>query len=228
MKTFLQICQDVLRETGVSGLGPVSVLTATGIEKKIVGYVVQAWIDVQTYRDDWPWMFKEFSFETSPMKQRYPCVELNLTDVETWDLDGAGIYKTIDGKRAESFLGSRIYDNWWKHNRIGEQLPATPESIFVDPATNDLMIYPVPDDFYTISLRYYKAAQRLVADLDIPMMPTNESWKDIIMWKALWYYGYYDGAPSVLSEADLKYSEAIHALDNRKGSIISISAEPIA
>jgi hypothetical protein len=228
MRNFLQICQDVLRETGVSGVGPVSVGTATGIEKKIVGYVIQAWIDVQTCRDDWPWMFKEFSFETSPMKQRYPCVELNLTDVEKWDLDGAGIYKTIDGKRAESFLGSKTYDNWWKNNRIGERLPATPESIFVDPATNDLMVYPVPDDEYTISLRYYKAAQRLAADLDIPFMPTNEAWKDIIMWKALWYYGYYDGAPSVLSEADLKYNEAIHALDNRMGSIISISAEPIA
>ena len=229
MKTFLQICQDAVRESGVSSAGgPVSILTATGIEKKIVGYVIQAWLDIQTYRPDWPWMFKAFSFNTSPDKQRYPCVELNLTDVENWDLSGVSIYKTADGKAGEMFLGSTTYDKWWNFHRIGLQLPAQPSAIFYDPATNDLMLFPVPDAEYTIGLRYYRAAQRLAANGDIPIMPTNQAWQDIIMWRALWYYGYHDGAPDILAEAEIKYGEMINALDNRFGQNIFIVGRPIA
>lgn len=228
MKTFLQICQDCLREAGISGVGPVSIALATGIERKMVGYVVQAWIDVQQYRAHWPWMFREFSFNTSPNKQRYPCSELNLTDVEEWDLSGVGIFRTAEGKRSESFLGSTTYQNWWNNFRIGEQTPATPGSIFVDPTNNDLMLYPVPDDEYTVSLRYCRAPQVLVADADIPRMPTNVAWQDVIQWRALWYYGYHDGAPSVLAEAEVKYAEAMHVLDNRHGGAISLTLRPIA
>lgn len=228
MKTFLQICQDVREETGISGSGPVSVSSATGIEKKLVGYVVQAWIDIQEYRSDWPWMFKEFSFNTSPGKQRYPCVELNLSDVEFWDLTGVSIFKVYEGKIAEHYMPSSTYQNWWKFHRIGVQQSAPPESIFVDPANEDLMIYPAPDDEYTVSLRYYRAAQRLAANGDIPMMPTNQAWQDIIKWRALWYYGYHDGAPDVLAEAEIRYGEMIHTLDNRKGTDIFITLRPIA
>ncbi len=228
MKTFLDICRDARREAGLSGSGPVSVTTATGIEKNIVGYVVRAFIDVQTYRTDWPWMRKDFEFITSPGKQRYPLAELNLTDVENWDFSGASIYKTADGKAGESPLGSATFDTWWNFHRIGLQTPAQPEAIFFDPATNDLMLFPVPDAEYTIPLRYYRAAQVLVANGDIPRMPTNEAWNDIIMWRALWYYGYYDGAPDVLEEAERKWDEMIHALDNKYGQSITISARPIA
>ena len=228
MKTFLQILQDVWLETGLSGPGPIAVTGLDGISKRISGYVVQAWLDIQAYRNDWPWMFKEFSFNTSPGKQRYPCIELALTDVETWDFSGAAIYKTIDGKRSEIFLGSTTYRNWWNFHRIGEATPSQPESIFFDPATNDLMLFPVPDDEYTIALRYCRAAQRLAASGDIPLMPTNQAWQEIIKWKALIYYGYQDGAPDIIAEAETKYSEMIHALDNKKGQNISISVRPIA
>lgn len=228
MKTFLQICQDARRETGISGSGPVSVLTATGIEKKIVGYVVQGLIDVQTYRLDWPWMYRDLSFNTSPDKERYSCVELNLTDVESWDFSGASIYKTVDGKAGEVFLGSATYDNWWNFHRIGLQLPAQPSAIFFDPATNDLMLFPVPNAEYTIHLRYYRAAQVLAGNNDIPRMPTNAAWQDIIMWRALWYYGYHDGAPDVLAEAEMKWDEMIQALDNRYGQDIFLAGRPIA
>ena len=228
MKTFLQICQDARRETGISGSGPVSVLTATGIEKKIVGYVVQGFIDVQIYRPDWPWMYKDFSFNTSPNKQRYSCVELNLTDVEKWDFSGASIYRTVDGKAGEVFLGSTTYESWWNFHRIGLQKPAQPSAIFSDPATGDLMFFPAPDAEYTVNLRYYRAAQRLAANGDIPRMPTNEAWADIIMWRALWYYGYQDGAPDILAEAEMKWDEMIHTLDNRYGQNIFLVGRPIA
>jgi hypothetical protein len=228
MKNFLQICQDVRREAGLSGSGPTSVLTATGIERKIVGWVIQAWLDMQNYRPDWPWMFQEFEFTTSPGKALYLPSELNLTDVETWDFSGTSIYKTIEGKAGEHFLGSTTFEVWWKCLRIGIPDSREPQAIFYRPADNALMLYPTPDDEYTISLRYYRAAQRLAANGDIPRLPTSDTWEDIIMWRALHYYGYHDGAPDVLSEADVRYDELITALDNKIGQTISIGLRPIA
>ncbi len=227
MDTFLQIIVAACVEAGVSS-GPSSLEAAVGIERKMTGYVRDAWIDVQQFRPDWPWMFKEFTFNTSPSKQRYPCSELSLTDVEHWDLAGASIYRTSDGKSGELPLGTTNYGAWWKYCRIGEQTPAPPSQIFVDPSNNDLMLNPIPDDEYTVTIRYYRAAQRLTVATDVPLMPTNQAWQDIIKWGALKYYGYHDGAPDTLAEATERYDDRLFAMDNKLGTQICISGSPIA
>ncbi len=228
MQNFLEICQEVLSETGISGTGPTSVVGTVGIEKKIVGWVQKAWLDVQQYRNDWPWMLKEFSFTTSPSKDIYLLTELSLTDVERWELAGATIYKTAEGKAGERYLGSIDYRVWWENLRIGTQTPAPPDKIMFTPGDNDLRVYPLPDAEYTITLRYFRALQRLTADADIPLMPTNQAWQDIIKWKALKYYGFYDGAPDIAAEAQEQWDSAIQAIDNRYGAVISMNMGTLA
>jgi len=229
MKTFLQICQDTLRESGISGAGPVTV-TATKpvMEYRIINWVRQAWLDIQEYRDDWPWMRKEFTLETVADKQRYTLADLGLGDMEKWDFSGASIYKTADGRSGENILGSTTYDNWWNFHRVGERQNANPALIFTDPTNDDLLLFPTPDDVYTISLRYHRMPQILVDNTDVPLLPTNNAWLDIIKWRALWYYAFYDNAPELLEVATERYDSMLHALDNRYGSDIAISIRPIA
>ncbi len=228
MKTYLRIIQDAWLEAGLSGPGPSTVAGLAGIQKRMAGWVSRAWLDIQEYRPDWPWMRREFSFVTSPGKQRYSLVEMNLADLERWDLDAPLIYKVSAGKTHESPIGTTTYDHWHKYLRIGTQPPGQPSRLFVNPANNDLLVYPVPDDEYNISLQYYKAPQVLANDSDKPELPVNRAWQDIIMWRALWYYGYHDGAPDVLAEAEDKYGEKIHALDNRFGQNIYLVGRPLA
>lgn len=228
MRTFLQICQDAWEETGMSGAGPSNVETATGIEKRMVGWVRQAWIDIQQFRSDWPWMYKAFAFNTSADKQTYPISELNLTDVERWNFQGASIYKTADGVAGEQDIGSTTYNKWWMTERKGLQIPAQPGCLFTDPVTGALMVHPVPDDEYTVTLRYYKAPQRLAVNMDIPLLPTNQAWQEIIKWRALYLYAFHDGAPALLDEAEFQYDEMITALDNRYGQNMNIVGRPVA
>jgi hypothetical protein len=228
METFLQICQAVRRETGISGAGPVNTGVLSGIEGKLIGYVRDAWVDVQTYRNDWPWMRKTLQVVTSPGKQRHTITELNLTDFERWDFLGASIYKQDDGVAGEQPLGSTTFDMWWSTGRLGLQQQQAPWVLFFDPEDNALMFHPIPDAEYLITLRYFRAPQILSADGDIPRLPVNQAWRDIIKWRALWYYGYHDGAPDVLAEAEMKWDEMIHALDNAYGQIITIAGRPIA
>ncbi len=227
MQNFLEIVSDACIESGVS-IGPSSISAAVGTEKRMVGWVRQSWKDIQQYRSDWPWMINEFTFNTSPDKQTYSVVELSLTDVERWIFDGASIYKTADGSDTEMSLGSTIYNTWWSFLRIGLQTPTQPDRIFFNPVDNTLMLYPIPDDEYTIILRYYRALQSLTEDGDIPLMPTNAAWQEIIKWRALWLYGFHDGAPAILDEAEILYEQMIHALDNRFGQIMSLIARPVA
>jgi len=228
MRTFLQIVGDAWEETGLSGTGPLNVATATGIEKRMVGWIRQAWINVQQHRTDWPWMEKEFSFTTSANKRSYPLVELNLTDVERWLFKGASIYKTADGVAGERDIGTMLHRIWWTNYRKGLQTPTDPAYLFFDPVTNALMLHPIPDDEYTITLRYYKAPQRLVANGDIPAMPTNQAWQEIIKWGGLYLYAYHDGHPALLDEAEFEYGEMIHAMDNQYGQQFGIPGSPIA
>jgi len=228
MRTFLQICQDAWEETGLSGTGPSDVVAATGIEKRMVGWVRQAWIDIQQFRPDWPWMYISFDFNTSADKLLYPLTELNLTDVESWNFQGASIYKAADGVDGEQDIGVTTYEKWWNNYRKGTQTPAQPGYVFPDPVTNGLMLFPTPDDEYTITLRYYKAPQRLAADGDIPLLPTNQAWQEIIKWRALYLYAFHDGAPALLDESEFQYDEMITALDNRYGQAMNIVGRPIA
>jgi hypothetical protein len=228
MKTFLQICLDAWEESGLSGTGPSDVTKATGIQKRMVGWVRQSWIDIQQFRSDWPWMYKPFSFNTSANKQSYPLTELNLTDVERWIFKGASIYKTADGVAGEQDIGALTYEIWWINYRKGLQIPAMPGRLFFDPVDNSLMVFPVPEDEYTIVLRYYKAPQRLAINGDIPTIPTNEAWQEIIKWRALYLYAFHDGAPALLDEAEFQYDEMITAMDNRYGQAMNIVGRPIA
>lgn len=228
MRNFLQISQDVLLEAGISGSGPTSVTNVTGIEKRIVGWVRQAWIDIQQYRGDWPWMEKDFSFNTSPGKQGYPLTELLLTDVERWLFNGHSAYRVDLGEDAEFSLGALSYESWYKHLRSGPQRPGQPNTIIVHPVSSALIVYPIPDAEYTVKLRYYQTPFVLTLASDIPGLPTNQAWREIIKWRALWYYGYHDGNADVLVEAETTYSQMIHALDNRYGQTITIGARPIA
>lgn len=228
MKTFLEICQDVREETGISGSGPVSVTTAIGIERRIVGWVRQAWVDVQQFRPDWPWMVKDFTFNLSPEKERYTLAELNLTDVDRWIFDQTRIYKTADGRLGESYIRSADYYRDWLSLTIGITENTTPTHILFNPTNNELVFFPAPDAEYTTTTRYYRQPQRVAADIDIPLVPPGARFQEIIKWKALMYYGFHDGAPDVLGEAEQMYAEMITAMDNQFGQNITIGHRPLA
>lgn len=228
MKNFLKICRDVIEEAGLSGEGPVTVTNTTGIERRVVGWVRQSWLDIQRYRSDWPWMRKYFSFTTSPGKVRYTLAELGLSDLETWIFDAPSAFKVSLGPAAEVPIGTTTYDQYWRHLRINNVVPAPPAKILEDPVDHALIIHPIPDGEYQVTILYYRTPQELNADTDIPIIPVGPSWQEIIKWKALMYYAYHDGAPDLSDEASQQYLDMIHALDNRFGQQISFSSRPIA
>ncbi|KKK65505.1 hypothetical protein LCGC14_2973440, partial [marine sediment metagenome] len=85
MSTYLQLSQDVARESGtVSGTNPTAVASQTGRLLKIVEWVAQAWVEIQNLHADWRWMQKTFSGDTASGNGQYTPASWTILDLRDW------------------------------------------------------------------------------------------------------------------------------------------------
>ena len=91
--------------------------------------------------------------------------------------------------------------------------PSQPRIITKD-SVGRFRFYPAPDVPYTILFDYVRNPQKLVAFGDVPKK-LPEDLTDIIMWRALMYYGEYDEQPSVVARATRNYKDLLSRLELR-------------
>lgn len=89
----------------------------------------------------------------------------------------------------------------------------TPRLISED-NTGRWRLYPVPQYTYTLKFDYIRQPQILSAFGDIPR-GLNDDFVDIIMWKALIYYGEFDEQPSVVLRARGHYKNLLSRLEQK-------------
>ncbi len=233
MSSFLQLCQDVARDSGtVSDLtAPSAVTSQTGRLLRIVTWTTNAYQDIQRRRNDWRWLRKEFEGETIATVQRYA---LNITS-ERWKHwvfhDDRGeptfsIYKTSEGQNTEGWL---LYKPWDEFRRIylfGSSADDTekPRVISVDPA-GQLVFYPIPDAVYTIRGEYYRGPQILAADDDTPEMPLAHH--EAIKWQALILMAVFDEAMEQIPAWKAFLAQHIASLERTQTPRITL-AGPLA
>ncbi len=99
-----------------------------------------------------------------------------------------------------------VYDN--------ASIPPSQPRIVTKDNTGRWRFYPPPNIPYTIRFDYVRNPQVLGNPTDIPKgLPADYS--DIIMWRALMYYGEYDEQPSVLQRATRNYKDMLQRLELR-------------
>jgi hypothetical protein len=193
MSTFLEICQDVARESGTAGTGvvPTSVTSQTGQLLKIVNWVERAWTNIQNRERNWRFLEAEFSGPTVASQRFYTAAEMGIsTRFGSW-VSGddemhnpVTFYETAVGESDER----RLYWCGWREFRsermIGEDVVNTP-SVYTIAADNTIGFDAVPDKVYTVKGLYRKAPQVLAADGDIPECPAR--FHDVIMYRALMF-----------------------------------------
>ena len=52
---FLDLCQRLVQETGIADEGPATVTGQTGDMGRIVNWINDAWLKIQSIRADWNW-----------------------------------------------------------------------------------------------------------------------------------------------------------------------------
>lgn len=227
---FLALCQRACIECGVASGSPIqtalpTVVGATGSLGRVVGWVGDAWTDVQMDNDEWDWMRSSnilgrgVSFPTVAGRPAYVLgtsgadftddfttdfgasvggsVGVPVDGFGKWDRETFRCQTTATGFRDEMFLDEIPFDAWRNGYMLGAQrsVQTRPVVIAVGP-DQSLCLGPPPNGNYTITGDYWVAPSEMVDDTDIPLgLPTR--FHMLIIYRAGMKYAGYESAPEV-------------------------------
>ena len=214
---YLELCQRMRQECGISGTGPSTVVNQTGNLKRIVDWVNTAWIDIQTSHQDWDWMRTSASFPTVASQATYALgtgtgtVGVSVATFGKWDRDTFRNYDTSVGTDSEVFMGFVHYDTWRDVYFYGAQRTTTtrPVDMSITPA-KAIALGPPPLAGYTITGDYFTAPLDMTADADIPALPAQ--FQMAIIYRAMMSYGAYEAAPEVYQRGELEFGKLMRRM----------------
>jgi hypothetical protein len=209
---FLQLCQRLRRKTRSSGNGPTTTV-GTQIEDyaRLIAFINEAWVDLQTIRQDWLWMRSSTTFATTASKATYSITDIGLTDFGNWKNNSFRNYSTDAGTVSEIMMDNISYDDWRNSYYFGAtRFTQTRPTQFAVTPDFSVALGPVPADGYTVSAEYCKAPYEFVADADTPPLPVQ--FHMIIVYRAMMYYGASEGAPEVYQDGEIEYRQMLNRL----------------
>lgn len=233
MTTFLQLCQNVARESGTLESSALStVVGATGRLEKVVFWTREAWTRIQNDRDAWLFHRKEFSVDLIAGTARYrPEGSFQITDLAKWitarDEDGdwpVSLYDQDIGVSDEGQIAFIPWHTWRKAFDRGAQTNNRPTYYSVSP-TNELVFGAIPDKAYKARGEYQRTAQELTLDTDIPLCPPR--FHSIIQYRALMFLHEHDEAQFNLGGAAGNFVDILNDMERDQLPDISISG-PLA
>jgi hypothetical protein len=182
MANFVEIVRAARLITGMQGTGPSTVETAQGIEEVLVRFVRDAYMDIQSLRDNFDFLENSRSFFTAVGTTLYTPATIFLTATPNFKSYKKGsIYITrSDGiKEYLKYVEPQVLEARYLNNTV----QATPSEYTIDPATNGLILQRIPNAIYTVSFRYYERPEILLSSTQIPKMP--QAFHNLIVYKAV-------------------------------------------
>lgn len=205
---FLQICQRVRQECGISGNGPLAVARQVGMYAKIVDWVKAAHEEIQTKRTMWRFDWFELTQALTIGAEAYaPASDWGLK-VRSWARDSAHLYRTAAGPTSRHWLA---YLEWDQYRDL--RTPAVPGMpiYWTQAPDRRLMFYPIPDQDFTLVAEGYRSPEILVQTTDIPRLP--EEYHMAIVWRAVMLYCGHDENQPLFQTAQANYKGLISRIE---------------
>jgi len=187
--TFLEICQSVVIEAGLSG-DMVSVQNQSGDFHRVVNHVRAACQQIEGRYIDWRFLHGIHTFNTVDGIATYPVPE-DLR-VRQWDKNRA----FLNGLQIDIYYADDTIN--YTKDPIAENYSARPIVGIIE-RNNDLRFIGVPDGEYSIEIEYYRMATILQENSDEPAVPVQ--FRNIIVFDALRRYANYDEAAELKQQA---------------------------
>jgi hypothetical protein len=213
---YLEIVNRVRLDCGVSRDDLTTLSNVVDEDRRISGYVSQAWLEIQERHDDWEWMRFPFSFQTVAGQRSYTAAEVGITSFGKYRNRSFKIYLTSAGINTETPLPHEInYDTFRSYWLLGARTTvyARPSVVCIDPSKN-LVLALAPNDIYTVSGEYYSCPILLSADTDTPAMPAR--FHMAIAYRAMKRYGMYEAATELIEEGGSQYAEIMERLEGNQ------------
>lgn len=198
--TYLDLCQQLRQMAGISGTGPASVSGESGEMARVVAWVRQAWLDLQTAREDWPALWRPLSLSVDPGQ-----AEVSLPD---------DFRRLVEGNRIRNGLrfdgGNLIYVEW---SQLTPDRAEAAAPVYVSQRPDKtLVLHPAPRDGGTLEGEYFAIPQVLEENDDEPWLPRHL--QEAILYQALVYYAAYEDAPEVYEDATNKVQQYSYRMAN--------------
>lgn len=201
---LLQLVNQTRVECGVSGPALTTAQSQTGESGRIVAWVVQAWTDIQTSKEDWLFMRKSFDFNTTANVWEYSAADAGLTDFGNWKRDSfrASTYgQDFKDEQLLNYMEWTTFRNLYRYANM-RNTKARPVVVSIMP-NKDLAFGSIPDNVYVIDGEYYTQPVVLSADADTPLLPAR--FHMAIVYRAMMYYAGYEAAPEVMTRGEFEY-----------------------
>ncbi len=221
MSTFIELVQQLHIESGASGSTPPgSVVGQTGEIERLVNWVRQADLYVQSSWHNWNFLYKRYQQSTTTdVDTLQPPSDLNIWDHMTFTVDG-------DPIEAKEYISVKRFSFDTNTN--------TPSLVIIMPDSS-LKFQPIPDAAYQIEADYFIRPIPLQNNNDISKIPAQ--YQQIIIGRALILYGNYEAAPEIVEQGEQIYQEVIgqlessqlpnifHSRYNSSGNFLQVVAE---
>lgn len=201
---FLQLCQRVFIEGGVSGQ-ITSTQNQRGEALRVVGWVQAAYTEIlNDQAGAWDFVRRSATVQLTQGKGDYTFSELGLTDAVQWDTRSMRV-STLQSLEDQSFISHMAYSDFRDYWLFGTQrtIQQLPVSATVG-NQGELLIAPLPAGDYWLELEYL-ASPTLQQDADTPVLPPR--FHMAVMWRALRHYGLFEAAPETVARADIALKE---------------------
>ena len=217
---FLQICQRVFIEGGISGQIS-SVQNQSGEAGRVVAWVAGAYKEILNDQAlNWKFLRKTVNVQLTPDKQAYSFGDLGLATGVQFDTRSMRVAVSAN-LSDETDLGHMSYqhfrDFWLFSSR--RLMKSRPLNVAVNDDT-ELVFGPTPDQAYWVSMQYQSMPEDFTNNADEPVIPSR--FHMAIVWRALRHYGIYEAAPEVVARADLAYKEAMLQLEIDQGPEVTV------
>ena len=201
---LLQLVNQARVECGVSGPALTTAQSQVGESARMVAWVQQAWIDIQTSKEDWMFLRTPFTFNTTGAQWQYTATDAGLTDFGNWKRDSfrcSSVGQNYKDEQLLNYMEWTTYRNLYRYANM-RNTTARPVVVSITPE-KDLAFGSTPDQAYVIDGEYYTQPVSLSADIDSPAIPAR--FHMAIVYRAMMYYAGYESAPEVLSRGDFEY-----------------------
>lgn len=208
--TFLDCCKKVHELSGLSGSPPGAVTGQTGVNAKIVSFVVDAWITIQTMVGiRWRFMRKSFDVDLPTGSREFDltAAPFDLTDFSSFDIDSLKLRTT--GQADYGLVKWYQYLAFRERFQLSMATSGRPNSV-CNPRQQSVLFNRTPDVLLSFSGDYFRTPQYLEANTDVPLCPLEH--RMVIVHEALRKLALDRGTNDIYQEAVLSYRRALTAM----------------
>jgi hypothetical protein len=222
--TLLQLCNRLIAEAGISAQPMTTTAGQTGELGRVVNWIQQAVLDIESAHTTWRWMRKSATIATvAGQSGNY---NATAADVATWTLDTFRNYVTASGNITEIFMNFVEYDDFRNSYLYGALRYAQSRPlVFTINPDNTLSFGPVPNGDHTVTGDYYRKPAELASDSAEPGWPAT--FHVAAVWRALMFYGGYEAASEAYNRGMNEYGIQLDKLEVNQLPMIQ-TAGPLA